>query len=678
MRHPARTLPWLALAALAGLSACSNSNESVFHPPPVSRNVQLTRFASCDALEKSIEDTVVMEMKSQLEMSRKGYFWPVNFEGGGPQPASAGNANGPSAYTTTNTQVAGVHEADFVQNDGTRIFALSGTTLYLASSWPPESLALEGKLAIEGWPREMFLAGNQVVVFSSVYTPRALDGDYPVCVDIGWSCGYWSENVTKVTTVDVTDLTSPQVTAELYLPGSYLTSRRIDTRVRLVLNDPLPYPRSVRFWPDIPVNATDAERNKAFDDLEAANEAIIRSESLDDWLRRPAFKRDDGTNVPLGYNCSDFSRSNAPTRMGIVTIATLALDGKGLISRTSVLEQADLVYASPSTLYVAAPHWWWWPSPGQDDATYIHAFDLTTPDSVGYLGSGVINGVPRNQYSFDEWNGHLRIASQLGRRVVDDASGPWGRIQWSSQITVLGLQDGVLATTGTSTEVAPGETLFAARFLSSRGFIVTARQVDPLITFDLSDPAHPRKVAELEVPGFSTYLHPLDDTHLLAIGAQTTANRSGSQLQITLYDVSDLSAPRIQDQALVGQGWAYSEALWDPKAFTWFPEKKLLALPFVDWQPSNSWTGFISDLRLFHVDTAGGITPAGSLSMADVYQTTGDDGWAYYWSPLVRRSVLADNAVYAISDAGIRSALVPNLPSWLATVRFTPLVPKSP
>jgi hypothetical protein len=83
-------------------------------------------------------------------------------------------------------------------------------------------------------------------------------------------------------------------------------------------------------------------------------------------------------------------------------------------------------------------------------------------------------------------------------------------------------------------------------------------------------------------------------------------------------------------------------------------------------------------LRLFTVDTATGITPAGSLSMADVYVSTGDQAWSYYWSPLVMRSILADDAVYAISNAGIRSALVPDLPAWLATVRFSPLLPPSP
>ncbi len=687
----------LLLAALAILAACSSStnNNSLTNPPPITRQLALTNFTDCNALDQAIVDTEVLQMKSQLQMVQQGYYWPVGvYNGGGPVPATANNAAGPSAYTTTTAQVAGVDEADFVQNDGTHIFVLSGNSLYAASSWPPQSLSLTGHLTLEGWPREMFYDATEgvVVVFSSVWSPRPLDAQSsgvaspgvasaPICVDPGWYCGYSFDDVTKVTTVDATTL---QVKAELYLPGSYLTSRRIGSVVRLVVNDALAFPAGVQFWPDLPPNATTDQRNQAFAQLEQANEALIRSFTLDDWLRRPSYKNAAGATVPLGYSCTDFARSNGATRMGIVTIATLSLDGKGLTSRTSVLEQADLVYSSASTLYIAAQHWWWWPAPGQDDATYVHAFDITQPNAAAYLGSGVVNGTPKDQYSFDEWNGSLRVATQTAHRVADTATGPWGDVQTASQVSVLTLSGGTLVNTGTSPEVAPGDMLTASRFLGSRGFLLASRQIDPLITFDLSNPAKPTKVAELQVSGFSSFLYPIDDTHLFAVGEQLATDHSSEQLQLTLFDVTDLTAPKVTSQVLVGTGYSSSQALWDPHALTWFPQKKLLALPFVDWQPSPTWDGFVSDLRLFTVDTATGITPSGSLSMADVYETSGDQNWSYYWRPLVTRSILAEDsasgmtAVYAISDAGIRSAWVSSLPGYLQTLHFTPLLPNSP
>ena len=682
--------PLLPLVALAILGACSSSSQNpLLNPPPVAHQVTLTSFSDCASLDQAIVDTVVMQMKSQLEMIEAGYFYPVPLANGGPVPANAGNANGPAAYTTTTAQVAGVDEADFVQNDGTRIFVLSGDSLYAASSWPPQSLALQGQLTIEGWPREMFLSGNQVVVFSSLYVPRPFDVTNAQTTQRHSSPAPWpsARNGNAATAWTTPPKSPPSTSVRCPTPPSppsftspVATSARASSAAKSGSSSMTRCPsrRAFSFGRTSPPTPPPTQRSQAFAKLEQANEALIRSIPLDDWLRRPSYKRPDGTVVQLGYSCTDFSRSNAPTKMGIVTIATLALNSQSLTSRTSVLEQADLVYASLSTLYIAAQHWWWWPAPGQDDATYVHAFDITQPNSVSYLGSGVVNGTPQNQYSFDEWNGNLRVATQLANRVADPANGPWGQVVNASQVSVLTLQGGTLVNTGTSVPVAQGDTLFASRFMGSRGFLVASRQVDPLITFDLTDPTNPTKVAELQVSGFSSFLYPIDDTHLLAVGEFTTGDDVSSQLQLTLFDVANLSAPAVVSQVLVGQGWASSQALWDPKALTWFPEKKLLALPFVDWQPSADWSGFISDLRLFTVDTTAGITPAGSLSMADVYESTGNQSWSYYWSPLVTRSILADNAVYAISNAGIRSALVPDLPSWLATVRFTPLLPPSP
>src|SRR5262249_4658764 len=214
------------------------------------------------------------------------------------------------------------------------------------------------------------------------------------------------------------------------------------------------------------------------------------------------------------------------------------------------------------------------------------------------------------------------------------------------------------------------------RFLGTRGFVITARQVDPLFTFDLSDPAHPTKVGELEMPGFIAYLHPVDDTHLVGIGREVSFPPGGgetAQVKVALLDVTDLSDPKAQAVTLVGQGFASSDALWDPKAFTWLPAQKMLAIPFADYGSQ----AFVSDLRLFQVDPAGGtITSKGILSMADVSQPSAGEGWSYPWSPWIRRGILADSAdgqfVYAISDSGVRSAKVASLPAWLQTVKFPP------
>ncbi len=672
---PLRALA-LAVVSLAA-TACNHGSSSSSLPPPagVDRSPHLTYAASCGALEGAIEDALVLEMRSQVELIRKGWGgWAV--PAGGAPPASDAGPSGPERFTTTNAQVAGVDEADFVQNDGTRIAVLAGARLHLVSSWPADAMAERASLPIEGWPRDLFLAGDQVVVFSTVYAPRALEGTDPICVEplagVGLApgsswCGYWSSNVTKVTTVDVTALDAPRVTAEIYLPGSYLAARRIADRVRLVMTDQLPLPDGVAWWPsELSGDETQAERERAFDELVARNEALIRARTLDDWLRRGTVARADGSTQTLGHACGDFAIGPAPVHPGILTIATIDLAQQTLASSTSVLAQAGVVYASRDTLYAAVSHWWWWPMPGQADATYLHAFDLRDPDRARYLGSGVVDGTLDDPYQLDEHAGTLRAATTLSSRVA--GTDPWGRLEQSNQLAVLGLSGGALRTLGKTAPFGEDEQLFGTRFLGARAFAITARQIDPLFTFDLSDPAQPRKVGELTLPGFIAYLHPLDDTHLLGVGREPAAS-GAMQVKVQLLDVSELASPRAVSTVLVGEGWSWSEALFDPHAFTWFPDRGLLAIPFTDFAQE----AFVSDLRLFRVDAVQGITPAGVLSMSDVYASAAGPGWSFSWSPHVRRSVLADDFVYAVSDAGIRSARVTDLPAWLRTVPFAPL-----
>jgi len=686
-------MPRSALAAVvvcAVVAGCSGSSSNGLPSPEgIDRSPLLTQVTSCAQLETAIEDALVLEMKSSLEQIRKSDYFiggggipvgaPVGMNGPGATPSGSGG--GPTSVSTTNTQVAGVDEADFVQNDGTRIAVLAGGSLHLLRSWPPQDMAEGASLKIEGWPRDMFLADDQVVVFSNVYVPRAIEGSHPICAPaaigaggamaVDAFCGYWASDVTQITTIDVSDLAHPRVTAEILLPGSYLSARRIDDRVRVVMSDSLPFPDGVRYWPDLPPGASTGDRNKAFDELEAANEALIRSRTLDDWLRTGEVRIPGSATKPIAYSCTDFALSSAPTRPGLLTVATVDLTTDSLKARTAVLAEPGTVYASKDTLYVATNHWWWWPEIGQTDATYLHAFDLRDPDRAPYLGSGTVDGTVRDQYAMDEFGGALRVATHVTTRVADGTT--WGTLQGANRISVLTRSPGALHLVGKTTDYGADEQTFGTRFVGPRGFVITARQVDPLFTFDLSDPAHPTKVGELAMPGFIAYLHPIDDTHLLGVGREPGAS-SMMQLKIALLDVTDLADPKAQAVQLVGEGWSYSDALWDPKAFTWLPAQKMLAIPFADYGTQN----FVSDLRLFQVDPAGGtIQSKGSLSMADVYQTWSGEGWSYAWSPWIRRGILADSTdgqfVYAISDAGVRSAKVASLPAWLKTVTFPPI-----
>ena len=648
---------------------------------PVQSRLALESFDSCEALEEYIEDTAVREMRSSIEQYERNYRFGVPSSGAA-EDAGAGGVAAPSHYTQTNTQVAGVDEPDFVKNDGTRMFVLSGNTLYLNRSWPAADLATVGTYQVEGWPRDMFLAENdRVVIFSGIASgdtshsgPWMGSGavDLAPCADLG--CGSFSDSV-KVTVLDVRDLAMPRVEQQYYLPGGYANARRIGAVIRLVLSDQVRWPAALRWYPD----------EQSYGQLIEENEKKIRAQSLSDWLPPIKRKTNAGTEEEIAYRCSDFYKSNAPTRLGLATVATLNLDASDGIARTTIVAEAGEIYASPRNLYLASPHWWSWPEPGQTDYTYLHKFDITQPDRALYVGSGGVEGVVVDQFAMDEnAEGFLRVATTISRRIEDpvDERNEWGIIQTTNRVSVLGEIKGRLEVVGKTPELAPGERIYSARMLGKRGFVVTFRQVDPFFTLDLSDPSDPKQLGELKIPGFSTYLHPIGQDHVLAIGSYISPDDvwSSRAIKLSLFDVSNFREPKEQSSILVGSSSASSEAQYDHRAFNYFSERALLAIPFVDWSPSDAsgtayWSSFVSELRLFHVDTVAGITARGALSMSDVFTATQDSDWRYYWLPQVRRSVMADDFVFAISDAGIRVSNIstPSLP--MKTIVFQKSTP---
>jgi hypothetical protein len=702
----------LGLALVA--AGCDSGSEDTSLPPnlPVQQVARLESFEKCEDLEAYIEDTAVTDMRAQLgwqrdQIDRWGrnggpVFEDVSDGAPPPQPGTptsdaggggTGAPRGPDNHTDTNNQVAGVDEADFVKNDGTRIFVVSGRKLYVHQSWPAEALKAVGTVLLEGYPREMFLSGqDRVVIFSQVMyqedgqndgqngSPKPIDGDI-ACIP--GMCSYGS-SATKLTVVDVSNLASPQVLDEVYLPGNYFNARRVQGTVRVLLNDSFRWPRDLKWWPEYEDGLWDDKEKlkKKFDEMIVSNTKLIRQRTLAEWMPSGWRRRPDGTKVALGYDCRDFQRSSAPSRLGFVTVATLNMDSAAqetTVRRTSLVAEPGEVYATQNALYMSSSHWWRYPEDGQRDHTYVHKFDTSEPGVARYVASGVVEGRLLNQFSLDEHEGVLRTATTITtlKKNEENPFWWWGQAETTNRLTTFRQKDGQMVQVGKSEELAKGERIYSARFIGNKGYVVTFRQVDPLFTFDLSDPANPRKVGELKVPGFSSYIHPVSDTHLITIGVHVSEDPNNWReryVKLSMFDVTNLAQPKEVFTQMVGTAYGWSEALYEHKAFNFFPAKGLLAIPFADYNPNTMdyWSGFRSELKVFKVDTTTGFTPVGAVSMTDMFRIHNYRTWSYYWVPNVRRSVMADDYVYAISDAGVRVSHVSNLQSPLATTYFSP------
>jgi len=214
-------------------------------------------------------------------------------------------------------------------------------------------------------------------------------------------------------------------------------------------------------------------------------------------------------------------------------------------------------------------------------------------------------------------------------------------------------------TVGMVEGIAPDERIYSTRFVGSKLYMVTFRQVDPFFVIDLSSPQNPKVAGKLKLPGYSDYLHPYDDTHIIGIGKETKENEYGNVvtqgLKIALFDVSNMENPKLIDKMEIGDQGSDSAALHDPHAFLFSKEKNLLVLPVTEvtqrskidlYRWSNSvWNG----AYVIHVD-AKGFSTLGKVR----HSSTKTDYFDWWNEATVLRSIYLDDNLYTISNKYIK------------------------
>lgn len=650
-----RTLLPAALIA-ASLVACNHQNTPNTDPPSDVRP-ELARFASCSAFKDGVTDSWVETLISW----RYGYGWLAEDAEG---DADDGGSDGPSDFSTTNVQEEGVDEPDLVKTDGKYLYVLDqwwDGSLYVVKSWPAAETEVVATLDLGGQPYSMFLDGDRLAVFSYVWNDGTGTGDM-------LRNGYG----TRVTFVDVSDRATPTIERQIDVEGWLTNARLIGHDAYLVFNHWMDMPVEVQnlAWdaslglPEPKWDGTDAEQEA----IREAARAILRPhvDSIVDGLSEAdllpaAYDHAEGEVVdgdPL-FTCTDVYHGEGTPQPGMLSVAHVSLaEDEGAISATALFANGWTVYASQDNLYVAQTSWWWWWGwGGGDDAlkTNIHRFALAGEDTV-YEASGQVDGWLWNPYAMSEYGGYLRVAST-------SFDWWWGTAEDTDAGSIVSVLDQDLDVVGQVDGIAPGEQITSTRFLGEEGYLVTYEQVDPLFALDLSDPQNPKVVGELEIPGFSSYMHPLDDGYLVTVGMDGTDDGDVLGLAISVFDVTDPSAPALVDRlAVESDDWSWSEAMWDPHAFTFHNGVVTIPMYTYDWDEiTGDWDGF-SGLWVVAADTEG-LTDLGRVDHEDLvadseclyarygYACTGDEG--YWWSQ-VRRGVIMEDKLYSISDYGVK------------------------
>jgi len=593
-------------------------------------------------------------------------------EGGAPT-ADEGGMESPDDFSETNNQVAGVDEGDLVKTDGERIYVVAGQRFQVVDSWPPSETALEASVEIEGYATEMLIQGDRAVIFSHTGDPRDAAEPCRGVEDYWYPCG-WGWGFTKLTVVDLVE-TGPEVVREMYVEGSYRTARRHDGEVRAVFNDwnTLPwYDGSIPYVYDYLWRESDRDRRPTRDEMRARifewrADAIraIRARTLEDWL--PAgMERDaeDGSLDVLPVDCRGFHLPQPGLAdWGIMQIVGFDLERvDSRVSRTGVWGWAREVYANADVMIIAQQDYsvWWrrrhdageWVA----DRTFLHQFAIGDAGQTTYQGSGAVPGSIVDQFSLDQRDGVVRVSTT-------ETSWLWNPRRWvephiNNRIYTFELRDGALRGLARTPHLGePGERIFSTRFLGDTAYVVTFRQVDPLYAIDVSDPENLVVLGELKIPGFSTYMHPLGDDHLLTIG-QDADERTGriNGLALQIFDISDPASPVQAHKYVFRDQWGYSEALWEHKAFTYFGHLGMLAFPYVAW--GSDWSDYRSSLELFDVSVTDGIRRRGSIDHTALLEPLCSDreyDWQCRWYGMpIRRGVFIEDYIYSISFGGIR------------------------
>ncbi len=518
-----------------------------------------------------------------------------------------------SGYTTTNIQVQGVDEADFVKNDAGYIYIISNRNLVIVDAAPAPGAAILSTTTLPGSASEMFVNGDTLAVFFSkihevMIQPKTSAAPVP-----------YSRPGTGVVLYDISDRKNPTLAREVTVTGSYYDSRLIGDDLYVVTNE---YANIYSGTPVVP-------------GIEENGIATVTPEIY-------------YYDVPLQrYHL-------------YYTISSLSMRGNDAPKAESFLAGYDTtLYVSTKNVYLA--YRYNSPGPALDRAvpekiagvssapvekTVIHRFAINRGD-IKYASTGSVPGHLLNQFSMDEYKDHLRVATTVQG---------WDQRSSYQYNNVYVLDEG-LTVTGTLEYIAPDESIYAARFMGDRLYLVTFKRIDPFFVIDLSDPKNPGILGKLKIPGYSDYLHPYDANHIIGVGKETEENQWGgvstSGLKLALFEVTDVNNPVLAGKVEIGEAGSDSEALRDHKAFLFDRPSGLLILPvrevlnverqgtvYKSYAPAI-WQG----AYVFSVSPDAGFSLKGKV-------THGREETPYsYWDSAasVRRSILIGDGLFTIS-----------------------------
>lgn len=530
--------------------------------PDIGKAIELTPFRDCSDLREVVKSLLKEKLEDEIAAVRAmcvsiPRYTPEGGENSQPSSADAAGTSDAPQVTGTNLQEAGVDEADLIKSDGTHTYAIIGNKVKIGRIWPLSDFGEVSTIEPKAPPRGLYLFGSRLVVVSQAVDSKVF-----------------------VQAFDVTDPKSPVLVEETEYAGTIIDSRMLSSILYLVVTSTLNLPQL-----DQPIGW------EILSDCQNAGGPTPKLEEALGKMREDGLEMieaiDVGDILPVSDASDEFCRNTYRNEVGLgsnlVTIVSNDIsEKKGATGTSTIMGDGGHVYVSREGLYVASPY----ADDEISDATIIHRFNLGGLPS--YFGSRAIYGhlmdnmyvgargssrFSMAQFAMSEDDGFLRVATTKGHEWTGSSE---------NFVTILDVNSSAMEVVGEVGNMGRGERIYAVRFIGKKGYVVTFKKVDPLYVLDLAEPTFPKIAGELKTPGFSTYLHPLDDGHLIGLGfnADDQGSFAWTQgLKVSVFDVGNPVRPSEVGNLLLGTRGSYSAAIEEHHAFTFDPERMLLALP---------------------------------------------------------------------------------------------------
>lgn len=575
-------------------------------PKTTSQEIAFTIIEKLEAVKS--EKELQQYFETLLANSKKEREYEVTTEVAAKDEKSSANDS-----STTNNQVEGVEEGDIVVVKDGYIYAVKDQNITVVDAKDPKNLKLATTIKMKEtqYISKLAVYDDLLIAISDEYLEK-----------IGTS-------MTKASLYDISNPKNPKLIREVGQEG-YLQDIRITNDTLYLIGNMHP-----NYWmlrekkaPDLKPKTYDSVEGKEYKSLPLEKISILPNTM-------------DGTYSLM-------------TAVDLKNGAQKTANMKGYLGGSSGL------YMSENALYLTTPIYdgnivpaagiimdrIWMP---RTTNTQVFKWNVDGTD-MNFVGTTEVKGSVLNQYSMDEYKDNFRIVTTEGNA--------WDEQQISKNH--LFILDNKLQQLGAVKDLAPGEKVYSARFMGEKAYVVTFKQVDPLFVIDVGNPKKPTVLGELKIPGFSNYLHPLDDTHLIGIGYDTEQRYDAytkrnftvtTNMKMSLFDVSDFKHPKEQSTVKIGGKGSYSDVQYNPKALFRNKEYNYFGFPVVLYDAGKGdeivYKG--QGAQIYEITADKGIVLKGNIinkSKGDPYEN---------WEQLVQRVVYINDALYTVARNEVKS-----------------------